>query len=142
MNFQISEAGARLQQRSRRLAADFATRAATHDQKASHPLENYAALRRAGFYSLNVPREMGGEGVGLLNYSKSGLYRSVFGQGDWEPITQGLPDAPEVRAITIHPHRPEVVYVATQDCPYRSDDRGDHWECTTNKVSFLQFNTF
>ena len=28
MNFQISEAGTRLQQRSRRLAADFATRAA------------------------------------------------------------------------------------------------------------------
>ena len=69
MNFQISEEGTHLQQRSRRLAADFATRAATHDQEASHPLENYAALRRDGFYSLNVPREMGGEGVGLLNYS-------------------------------------------------------------------------
>lgn len=69
MNFQISEAGTRLQQRSRRLAADFATRAAEHDQEASHPLENYAALRREGFYSLNVPTEMGGEGVGLLDYS-------------------------------------------------------------------------
>ena len=69
MNFQISEAGTRLQQRSRRLAADFATRAATYDQEASHPLENYAALRREGFYSLNVPTEMGGEGVGLLDYS-------------------------------------------------------------------------
>lgn len=69
MNFQISEEGVRLQQRSRRLAADFATRAATHDREASHPLENYAALRREGFYALNVPKEMGGGGVGLLDYS-------------------------------------------------------------------------
>ena len=66
--------------------------------------------------------------MGIKLVVKSGLYRSVFGQGDWEPITQGLPDAPEVRAITIHPHRSEVVYVATQDGPYRSDDHGDHWE--------------
>ncbi len=69
MNFQISEEYAHLQQRCRRLAADFATRAAEHDREASHPLENYAALRREGFYALNVPKEMGGGGVGLLGYS-------------------------------------------------------------------------
>ena len=32
-------------------------------------MENYAALRREGFYALNVPKEMGGGGVGLLGYS-------------------------------------------------------------------------
>src|SRR5262249_13676814 len=51
------------------LAKDFATRAAQHDRDASHPLENYAALREAGLYSLNVPRALGGEGLGLLGWS-------------------------------------------------------------------------
>jgi hypothetical protein len=52
-----------------RLAADFATRAAQHDRDASDPVENYAALREAGFYGLNVPDEFGGGGVGLLGWS-------------------------------------------------------------------------
>jgi alkylation response protein AidB-like acyl-CoA dehydrogenase len=69
MEFTISEEHKRLQERSRRLAADFATRADMHDREASNPVENYAALRREGFYGLNVPRELGGEGVGLLGYS-------------------------------------------------------------------------
>ncbi len=69
MNFQISEEHKQLQQRSQQLAQNFATRAAEHDREASHPLENYAALRREGFYALNVPKDMGGGGVGLLGYS-------------------------------------------------------------------------
>src|SRR5262249_26084823 len=51
------------------LAADFATRAAQHDRDATDPIENYAALREAGFYGLNVPAELGGGGVGLLGWS-------------------------------------------------------------------------
>jgi len=39
--------------RARRLADDFATRASAHDREASSPIENYAALRREGFYELN-----------------------------------------------------------------------------------------
>lgn len=69
MNFQITEEHKRLQQRCRRLAQDFATRAAAHDRDASHPSENYDALRREGFYALNIPTELGGAGVGLLAYS-------------------------------------------------------------------------
>ncbi len=69
MDFQISEEHKLLQQRCRRLAEDFATRAAIHDRDASNPVENYAALRREGFYGLNVPKELGGWGVGLLGYS-------------------------------------------------------------------------
>ena len=69
MNFQISPQDEQLRQRSRRLAQGFAARAAEHDRAASHPLENYAALRREGFYGLNIPQDMGGEGVGLLGYS-------------------------------------------------------------------------
>ena len=69
MNFQISPEDEQLRQRSRRLAQGFAARAAEHDREASHPLENYAALRQEGFYGLNIPQDMGGQGVGLLGYS-------------------------------------------------------------------------
>jgi alkylation response protein AidB-like acyl-CoA dehydrogenase len=69
MEFHITEEQRRLQERSRCLAEDFATRAAQHDREASHPVENYAALRDAGFYGLNVPAARGGGGVGLLGYS-------------------------------------------------------------------------
>jgi alkylation response protein AidB-like acyl-CoA dehydrogenase len=69
MEFRITEEHRELQGRARRLAADFATRAARHDRDASDPVENYAALRDAGFYGLNVPTELGGSGVGLLGWS-------------------------------------------------------------------------
>jgi len=69
MEFTITTAQRDLQDRARRLAADFATRAAQHDRDASDPVENYAALRDAGFYGLNVPAELGGGGVGLLGWS-------------------------------------------------------------------------
>ena len=78
MDFRISEAHRELQQRARRLARDFATRAAQHDRDATDPLENYAALRDAGFYALNVPRELGGAGLGLLGWS---LAAEELGQG-------------------------------------------------------------
>jgi alkylation response protein AidB-like acyl-CoA dehydrogenase len=69
MEFRITEQQRDLQERARCLAKDFATRAAQHDRDASDPLENYAALRTAGFYGLNVPAELGGGGVGLLGWS-------------------------------------------------------------------------
>jgi alkylation response protein AidB-like acyl-CoA dehydrogenase len=52
MDFQITAEAEELQMRARRLAEDFATRAATHDREASSPMENYAALQREGFGSL------------------------------------------------------------------------------------------
>ena len=58
----------------------------------------------------------------------SGLYRMTDDDGNWEQLTNGLPDAPAVRALAIHPRKPEVVYAGTQDGPYRSNDNGDHWE--------------
>jgi alkylation response protein AidB-like acyl-CoA dehydrogenase len=69
VDFHITETQRELQHRARRLAADFATRAAQHDREASDPVENYAALRDAGFYGLNVPAELGGGGVDLLGWS-------------------------------------------------------------------------
>jgi alkylation response protein AidB-like acyl-CoA dehydrogenase len=69
MEFHVTAAQRELQERARRLAADFASRAAQHDRDATDPVENYAALREAGFYGLNVPAEFGGGGVGLLGWS-------------------------------------------------------------------------
>jgi len=59
---------------------------------------------------------------------KSGLYRMAEGDEEWELLTHGLPEAPAIRGIAVHPQKPEVVYVGTQQGPYRSTDRGDHWE--------------
>jgi alkylation response protein AidB-like acyl-CoA dehydrogenase len=69
MDFHVTDAERELQARARRLAADFATRAAQHDREATDPLENYAALRAEGFYGLNVPADLGGAGLGLLGWS-------------------------------------------------------------------------
>jgi alkylation response protein AidB-like acyl-CoA dehydrogenase len=69
MEFHITDEHRRWQECARRLAKDFATRAARHDRDASHPVENYQALREAGFYALNIPRELGGEGLTLLGWS-------------------------------------------------------------------------
>jgi alkylation response protein AidB-like acyl-CoA dehydrogenase len=69
MEFRVTDEQRDLQRRARCLAEDFATRAAQHDRDASDPIENYAALRSAGLYGLNVPAELGGGGVGLLGWS-------------------------------------------------------------------------
>ena len=42
--------------------------------------------------------------------------------------SSGLPEAPAVRALAVHPLHPEIVYAGTQSGPYRSADRGEHWE--------------
>ena len=47
------------------LARAFAGRAAVHDRAGSFAHENIAALREAGLLALNVPRHLGGGGVGL-----------------------------------------------------------------------------
>ena len=59
---------------------------------------------------------------------KSGLYRMRNDDGEWQLATRGLPAEPAIRAIAVHPSKPEVVYVGTQQGPYRSTDNGEHWE--------------
>ena len=58
----------------------------------------------------------------------SGLFRMTDGSEEWEPLQQGLPEMPAVRALAVHPERPEILYAGTQSGPYRSADRGEHWE--------------
>src|SRR5579875_2860920 len=59
---------------------------------------------------------------------QSGLYRLADGEEEWEPLQRGLPERPAVRALAVHPQRPEIVYAGTQQGLYRSADRGEHWE--------------
>jgi photosystem II stability/assembly factor-like uncharacterized protein len=58
----------------------------------------------------------------------SGLFRLAENGEAWESLSAGLPEAPAVRALAVHPQNPEIVYAGTQAGPYRSADRGEHWE--------------
>ena len=60
--------------------------------------------------------------------SKSGVFRRGDDDARWELCNKGLPDDVHVQAITVHPTNPDVVYVGTQNGPYRSVDRGERWE--------------
>ena len=67
-------------------------------------------------------------GSGPAGQSPGGLFRRTVGDDLWEPLTRGLPERAEIRALAVHPADPLVVYAGTQDGPYRSLDRGGHWE--------------
>ena len=58
-----TEPGARLVALAEQLAADFATRAASHDREASYPFTSIDALHEAGYFAAPVPLEYGGLGV-------------------------------------------------------------------------------
>ena len=59
---------------------------------------------------------------------RGGLFRCQAGENQWEALTAGLPPNVAARAILVHPTNPDLVFVGTQDGPYRSQDGGDHWE--------------
>jgi photosystem II stability/assembly factor-like uncharacterized protein len=71
--------------------------------------------------SAHVPSQSGPKNLG-------GLFRRAVEDDHWQPLTNGLPEEAEVRAIAVHPQNPQVVYAGTQHGPYRSTDGGDHWE--------------
>jgi photosystem II stability/assembly factor-like uncharacterized protein len=66
--------------------------------------------------------------TGAASDRPGGLFRRAVGADRWEPLTKGLPERTEVRAIAVHPDDPRIVYAGTQDGPYRSTDRGERWE--------------
>jgi photosystem II stability/assembly factor-like uncharacterized protein len=77
-----------------------------------------------------------GEGSSRFKY-RGGLYRRKSGAGEWQALTRGLPENAEVRAIAVHPRDSSVMFVATQDGPYRSTDGGERWE----RLGFPDRNT-
>ena len=69
MDFELTPEQRRLRQKCLELADDFATRSATHDREASHPIENYDRLREEGFLALTVGREWRGGGASFLDHT-------------------------------------------------------------------------
>ena len=60
---------------------------------------------------------------------RGGLFsRSTDDADEWKPVTAGLPENAEVRALLVHPKNADVIYAGTQDGPYRSTDGGVRWE--------------
>lgn len=68
-----------------------------------------------------------GEGKFRLKY-RGGLFRRSPGAGEWRALSNGLPADVEVRTIAVHPRDSDILFVGTQDGPYRSTDGGEHWE--------------
>ncbi len=58
----------------------------------------------------------------------TGIYRLGDGDDEWKLLSDGLPETPAVRALAVHPERPEVIYAGTQEGPYCSKNYGDYWE--------------
>ena len=54
-----------------------------------------------------------------------GLFSLAKDSGEWRPVTEGLPDAVEVRCIA--KRDAQTIYVGTQAGPYRSRDGGLTW---------------
>jgi photosystem II stability/assembly factor-like uncharacterized protein len=79
-----------------------------------------------------------GAGTWTSQKKQGGLFRQAAGNGHWEAVTKGLPDPMSVQAITFHPTEAGVIYVGTQDGPYRSSDGGTSWERAANFPSGLQ----
>src|SRR5437879_1530007 len=77
-------------------------------------------------------------GVGSFTSGKRpGIFRRV-GDGGWEQLTKGLPEATKVQAITIDPTNPDLIYIGTHDGPYLSRNGGDSWERLALPESGLQ----
>jgi len=67
-------------------------------------------------------------GAARLTGSLGGVFRRTVGDDAWQRLAKNLPDDADVRAITVHPSSPDVVYIGTSRGPYRSQDRGERWE--------------
>ena len=116
MDFRLTPEHEKIREVSRKLAADFATRAARHDQETSLPVENYAALKREGVYALTAPKNLNNSTLDgkcwdhgflliLVGCSDRGTFPSMwFYLGGWgagflgwtlaaEELAQGCPGA-------------------------------------------------
>ena len=71
-------------------------------------------------------------GAARLSGKVGGIFRRAVGTERWEQLPKGLPEKTNVHAITVHPTNPDIVFIGTQEGPYRTADRGEKWE----KLSF------
>jgi alkylation response protein AidB-like acyl-CoA dehydrogenase len=68
-----------LYEQARELAAKFHERAAWHDEHGEFPFANFHDLKQAGFLSLTVPKQYGGEEISLYEFL---LVQETIAQGD------------------------------------------------------------
>ena len=67
-----------------------------------------------------------GQWVGVVDQAQ-GFFGFDPDVGEWQAISDGLPDPLEVRYVAIRPDQPRTVFAGTQAGPYRSDDGGESW---------------
>jgi len=58
---------------------------------------------------------------------RGGLFCRSPGEGEWQVVGGGLSENVEVRTIAVHPQDSDVIFVGTQEGPYRSIDGGRTW---------------
>jgi photosystem II stability/assembly factor-like uncharacterized protein len=74
------------------------------------------------------PKYIFAGGDDLTPLATSGLFRCAPGDSRWEPLTCGLPSKVQARALAVSPVDRNVIFVGTQDGPYRSTDAGTSWQ--------------
>jgi len=75
----VSPAGAHFVELADKHAAEFALTAGRHDRDNSFPFDNWAAMRRSGFLSAAVPKDLGGLGVTAVADLLAGINRLARG---------------------------------------------------------------
>jgi photosystem II stability/assembly factor-like uncharacterized protein len=78
--------------------------------------------------SASAPSHLYVGAAGSKSGAVGGIFRRTVGDDRWTHLTNGLPDACHVQAITPHPTNPDIVYLGTRSGPYRSTNRGERWE--------------
>ncbi len=84
----------------------------------SEPTYVYAGVTRWG----------GGGSKAAKPDTLGGVFRMKLGDYHWEHAVNGFPDVVHVHCITPHPKDRSLLFAGTHDGPYRSTDRGGHWE--------------
>src|SRR2546428_10945691 len=67
-------------------------------------------------------------GAARTSGSLGGIFRRAAGNGHWEQLTKGLPEAINVQAVTVHPTNPDVVHLGGNHGLFPSTARGQRWE--------------
>jgi photosystem II stability/assembly factor-like uncharacterized protein len=67
--------------------------------------------------------------VSFGGFARSNLWATRDGGTTWSDLSATLPTAP-IRALAVHPRRPELVYVGTEVGLFASHDAGDTWSPT------------
>lgn len=77
-------------------------------------------------------------GTAVTRPESVGTLYKIRDGGEWE-VAQGIPLDASVQAITPHPSRDNLVFAATRNGVYRSEDAGESWQRLNVTDEALQF---